>query len=281
MVDRPVDGDRAARRRHYEIERELAGRLRNASKEERKRLYGELYAELFRRVELPGNAEAQLAQVGLLLRLLEPLLSGRRSFLEIGAGACRLSLELAGRLDRVWAVDAVDPAIDPATAPGGFRFVTDGEFGETVQDDSVDLALSCHFVEHLHPDDLADHLTTVLGKLTGGGAYVVVTPNRLYGPHDVSRGFSPVPVGFHLREYTHIELADELRAAGFDPVHVISEIGAPPSGASWWKVRAGERFLDAVPFGIRRWCLDRAPRQAPFRPLEQVKLIGFKPEVAG
>ncbi len=62
-------------RRHFEIERELANRLRASSKEDRRTLYGEIYEELFRRVEMPGNAEAQRAQVGLLLELVSPFVS--------------------------------------------------------------------------------------------------------------------------------------------------------------------------------------------------------------
>ena len=38
-------------RLHYEVERELSDRLRAASAEERATLYGEVYDELFRRVE--------------------------------------------------------------------------------------------------------------------------------------------------------------------------------------------------------------------------------------
>ena len=38
-----------------------------------------------------------------------------------------------------------------------------------------------------------------------------------------------------------------LGEAGFDPVHVISKIGAPPSSDSWWKVRAGEGILAQEP----------------------------------
>ena len=37
---------------HYKIEKELASKLRNASKEERKHLYTSLYDELFKRVPL-------------------------------------------------------------------------------------------------------------------------------------------------------------------------------------------------------------------------------------
>ena len=281
MARTPTEGELEGLRRHFEIERELADRLRKAPKERRKHLYAEVYAELFRRVEMPGNAAAQRAQVGLLLELLEPLLDGVGTFLEIGAGACELSLALAERLDRVWAVDAVDPEIDPGRTPDGFTFVPGGELEESVPADGVDLALSCHLVEHLHPDDLRDHLSMVFGKLTGGGAYVVVTPNRLYGPHDISRYFSDEPLGFHLREYSHIELAAELERAGFDPVRVMRRIGESPAAGSRRWVAAAERVLDALPVPVRRWCLERAPRAEPFRPLEQVKLVGFKPEGRG
>jgi SAM-dependent methyltransferase len=265
-------------RRHYEIERELADRLRQSNSEERPRLYAELYAELFRQVELDGNADAQRAQVGLLLRLLEPLLGGCRTFLEIGAGTCELSLELAGRLDRVWAVDAVDPGIDPGSAPAGFAFVEAGAVASTVPPGAVDLALSCHFVEHLHPDDLQDHLGLVRSRLAPGGAYVVVTPNRLYGPHDVSRYFSDTPRGLHLREYSHLELGRELEEAGFEPVAVVGRLGEGPDLRRWRRVAIAERLLGALPTPFRRWALDHAPRRAPFRPLEQVKLVGFRPD---
>lgn len=263
-------------RRHFEIERELADRLRNADRERRKTLYREVYDELFQRVELVGNAEAQTAQVGLLQQLLEPFLEGVGSFLEIGAGSCELSLELAKRLDRVWAVDAVEPGLEPAGAPAAFRFVTSDAVGSKVPSGTVDLALSCHFVEHLHPDDLGEHFREVAEKLVPGGAYVVVTPNRLYGPHDISRHFSDVPLGFHLREYTHTELAAELRAAGFGEVRFVGRIGEAPGSGGLVKVGSAERILGALPGGFRRWLLDRAPRQAPFRPLEQVKLVGYR-----
>ena len=281
MAPKPTEAELEGLRRHFEIERELADRLRQAPKEVRQHLYAEVYAELFRRVEMPGNAAAQRAQVGLLLGLLEPLLDGVKTFLEIGAGSCELSLALAGRLDRVWAVDAVDPEIDPGRTPEAFTVGPDGELDEAVPPDSVDLALSCHLVEHLHPDDVQDHLSAVFGKLTPGGAYAVLTPNRLYGPHDISRFFSDQPLGFHLREYTHVELAAELERAGFAPVRVMRRIGEPPNPGAWRRVAAAERVIDALPAPVRRWILERAPREEPFRPLEQVKLVGFKPEGRG
>jgi len=269
------DVDRDRLRRHFEIERELADRLRRASKKERKTLYGELYDELFRRVEMPGNSEAQRAQVGLLLELVRPLIEGRRSFLEIGAGSCDLSLALAERLDRVWAVDAVDPGLSTESTPPSFHFVGAEALRESVPRGSVDVALSCHFVEHLHPDDLADHLGDMFNLLVDDGAYVVITPNRIYGPHDISRGFSDHAVGLHLCEYTHRDLALALRRAGFPDIRVFRRLGEPPrSGGAL--IGLVEQVVGALPGRWRRALVSLAPRQAPFRPLEQVKLVGFK-----
>jgi SAM-dependent methyltransferase len=278
VAGRPTEEELDELRRHFEIERELADRLRSATAAERRDLYPRVYEELFRRVELAGNEEAQRAQVGLLLRLLEPFLTGCRTFLEIGAGTCDLSLALAPRIDRVWAVDAVAPSLDVEDLPPAFSFVIDRELDEVVPAGEVDAALSCHFIEHLHPDDVGVHLETVLGKLTPGGVYVVVTPNRLYGPHDISRHFSAEPVGLHLREYSHGDLVEELRAAGFDRVGVIGGIGELPKPAAGARVRAAEGLLEALPRGLCRWLLDRAPRHPPFRPLEQVKVAAYKPE---
>ena len=263
-------------RRHFEIERELAIRLRVASKDRRRTLYGEIYEELFRRVEMPGNSEAQRAQVGLLLELADPFLEERTSFLELGAGSCDLSLALAERLERVWAVDAVDPGLAPGSAPPGFCFVAAEDVPTVVPKAEINVALSCHFVEHLHPDDLNDHFVEVLDLLVEGGVYLVVTPNRIYGPHDISRGFSNRAEGLHLREYTHADLAHALRRAGFGDVRAIGRLGQKPRRGRLGAIGAIERVLDGLPGRWRRALLSRVSRRAPFRPLEQVKLAGFK-----
>jgi SAM-dependent methyltransferase len=276
-MDGTADGnDRDRLRRHYEIERELADRLRASSKDQRRTLYGELYSEFSRRVEMPGNSEAQRAQVGLLLQLVDPFVEDRTSFLEVGAGSCDLSLALAQRVDCVWAVDAVDPALTPDATPAGFHFVPVDRVRDTIAPACVDVALSCHLVEHLHPDDLPDHLSEILDLLVEGGVYLVVTPNRIYGPHDISKGFSDRAVGLHLCEYTHHDLAGKLRRAGFADVRVIGRVGEPPRSGGLFFIGVVERVVDALPGRWRRALLSKAPRQAPFRPLEQVKLAAFK-----
>ena len=87
-------------RQHYEVERELAARLRAASADERRRLYAVLYDELYRRVpdhpQLTGksSAESTAATVATRMKLLRRFLRPDTTFLEVGAGDCALSLEV-------------------------------------------------------------------------------------------------------------------------------------------------------------------------------------------
>jgi hypothetical protein len=46
-----------------------------------------------------------------------------------------------------------------------------------------------------------------------------ITPNRLSGPWDISRGFDEVATGLHLKEYTVGDLAQQFMAAGFSRVY--------------------------------------------------------------
>jgi SAM-dependent methyltransferase len=80
---------------------------------------------------------------------------------------------------------------------------------------SFDVAFSSQLIEHLHPDDVGLHLSAVYRVLREKGVYAFDTPNRLNGPHDVSKYFDEVATGFHLKEWTYRELACELKQAGF------------------------------------------------------------------
>jgi predicted SAM-dependent methyltransferase len=51
-------------------------------------------------------------------------------------------------------------------------------------------------MEHLHPDDAFEQLKQIYTALTPGGLYICTTPNRLTGPHDVSKYFDETAAGF-------------------------------------------------------------------------------------
>ena len=88
-------------REHYEIERQLALKLRNASKEERSYLYSDLYNELFRRVQHHPQITRKISTknsrkyLKSQMRFLRPFLKDNSLFLEVGPGDCSLSIEVS------------------------------------------------------------------------------------------------------------------------------------------------------------------------------------------
>jgi len=222
MTDDPRNGrDTAALHRHYLVERELADRLRSADPAERKGLYRTVYDELFRRVIDhpqhsrkidPARHEARTAQQ---FHLLRRHLGSEKVFIEVGAGDCHLTMAIAAEVDHAYGVDVSDVIADAAARSGQFtRLQSDGT-GIPLADGVVDVAYSHMLIEHLHPDDAAEHVREVYRVLGPGGVYVCETPHKYSGPHDISRYFDSVATGFHLKEYTFREMRAVFRAAGF------------------------------------------------------------------
>jgi len=250
-------------REHYRLEVELAGRLRASCREERQRLYTEVYDELFRRIPWHGQhvrGPTHMARVNrALLGFLRPWLRPGDTVLEIGAGDGTFAEALAGRSRHAYALDVSAGVFDGRETPANFDFLVSDGVSIPLADGAVDLAFSNQLFEHLHPDDVQPHLREVRRVLRPGGRYVVLTPTRLSGPHDVSGYFDDEPRGFHLREYTCGELAAELRAAGFRRVQALLKLKR-------WLLRypvgttaALERVLESQPRDRQRRLASRAP----------------------
>ena len=205
-------------RHHYDTERVLADRLRAAPPEERKRLYGTVYDELFREVpdhpqhERAKQPEERAQAVEAQMRYIRRYLAPSTHFLEIGAGDCALSRTVAQSAARVTAVD-VSCEIVPDDLPE--NVVVTISDGVSVPASGVDVAFSNQLMEHLHPDDAEAQLREIYTALKPGGRYVCITPSRVFGPHDVSKLFDDVATGFHLREYSNGDLRGLMRRAGF------------------------------------------------------------------
>lgn len=266
--------DRA--RQHYDIEVELAHRLRHSAADERRNgLYNEIYAERLARI--PSHPLAERARdparredaARMQLRLVDRFLTPRAVFVEIGPGDCALAAAVAERVRQVYAVDVNHDLAEAITLPTNLVMVKSDGASIPVPPASVDIAYSNQLLEHLHPDDARDHLREVFAALAPGGRYVCITPNRLSGPWDISRNFDETATGLHLREYTLSELADAFRDAGFDVSLLASYHGhVPIRRVPESPVRAVEFRLGQLPFRARRWLA---------APLTAVKLVGTKP----
>jgi SAM-dependent methyltransferase len=207
---------------HYEIERRLADRLRAASREERPRVYSEVYSELFDSLpdhpQKRSSAETCGGRVADRIRLLAPLLGSDGNYLEIGCGNAALPMAMAPLAHEVLGLDVTDALIDYAAAPCNFRFVKTDGVDIRLPDCSVDLAHSDQLIEHLHVDDVEPQVAEIYRVLKPGGHYLCSTPNRMTGPHDISIYFDDAATGLHMKEYDYASLREVLRRAGFSSV---------------------------------------------------------------
>lgn len=218
-------------RHHYEIEKSLADKLRKTDKAQRRELYATLYDELFQKVpqhpQLSRKLDKKKQKENTLwqMKFLKKYLDSTITFLEIGAGDCHLSLEVAKYVRKVIAVDVSDAISKSIYRPNNFELILSDGCTIPVPPQSVNVAYSNQLMEHLHPDDAKEQLERIFNALANGGSYICVTPHRLHGPHDVSKYFDNIATGLHLREYTIEELNMLFKEVGFSQVQLLRNIG--------------------------------------------------------
>ena len=206
---------------HYDIEVELADRLRNATAAERLSLYRSVYDELFQRVPdhsqitKKATAEANERRVRNELAKMSRLLKPSTVFAEVGPGDCAVAIAVARHVAKVYAIDVSAEITRQEETPDNFELLLTDGVSIPLPPDSVDVFFSHHLMEHLHPEDALVQLSNIYRALIPGGRYVCTTPNRFTGPHDVSRYFDREPRGLHLKEYSVGDLVGIFRTAGF------------------------------------------------------------------
>jgi SAM-dependent methyltransferase len=263
---------------HYQIEKQLAAKLRNGSKTERRKLYSETYDELFRRVPHHQQLARKVSsaertrRVQEQLSLLRRFLTPATCFLEIGAGDCALSLHLAERVRQVYALDVSETISRESRVPANFRLILSDGVSVPVPPGSITVAYSNQLMEHLHPEDAAEQLANIVKGIAAGGIYVCVTPSLLTGPHDISRYFDDTATGFHLKEYTATELRRIFHDAGFRRTVQYARLRSWYFPVPAWLTSALERALGAVSPSLRkRLCRNRLARG-----LLGIWLVGWK-----
>ncbi|MBK8014729.1 MAG: class I SAM-dependent methyltransferase [Deltaproteobacteria bacterium] len=227
-----------------------------------------MYDELYRRVpdhpQLTRKAGAHERREAVLrqVALLEPLLRPNGSFLEIGPGDCALSFEVAKIVRDVYGVDVSDVITRTLSPPSNFHLTLSDGCSIPLPPGSIDVAYSNQLMEHLHPDDARTQLENIHRVLAPGGRYVCVTPNRLTGPHDISRSFDRSARGFHLKEYTASELERLFLDVGFSSVSIYALVKGRRVRLPSKIVALEETLLGASPFRLRRALTDRLPFRA-------------------
>lgn len=266
-------------REHYLVERELADRLRRAPRSERRALYSEVYDELFRRVpHHPMLQGAGLAprqrDIAHQLRFLRRFLTRESVFMEIGPGDCALAMHVAPLVKQVYAIDVSEQLTRGVVPPANFKLILSDGCSIPVPEGSIDVAFSNQLMEHLHPEDAREQLHNIHRSLAPGGIYLCITPNRLYGPCDISVYFDEVATGFHLREYTARDLRALFAGAGFAEVRFYARVRGRFLRCPCWAIAALESTLGALPYSLRKPLADTAPMRA----LLELRVAAIKQE---
>ena len=197
-------------------------------------------------------------QAAMLRRRVPP----EACFMEIGAGDCALSSAMAGHAGRIYAVEVSEAIVSGVRLPHNVQVALARGCAIPVPPGTVDYAFSDQLMEHLHPDDAREQLGEIHRSLAPGGAYFCITPNRLYGPRDISAGFDDVASGLHLREYSARELRALLLETGFSQVRFHAGSDAFVVRLPYALVAALETALEALPARWRRRLAGTAPLRA-------------------
>lgn len=210
--------------------------------------------------------------------LFEQELRGK-SVLDVGCGDGAFLVEVDRKVEhgKLTGLDAVVPPSDNGI---GIDFhATDIVKFELP--DSYDVAFSDNVIEHIAPADLPFHLESIRSALNPGGTMIVLTPNRLFGPWDVTRIVDDtykgrVPAcGTHVCEMTHIELMDLLGRHGFGKFRTVwptAKIKQKKQNKRYpgWLTKWAERVPGFVPL------MRRVPNKWKILPAYEISMICTK-----
>ena len=105
------------------------------------------------------------------ISLLQKRFTPRTVFMEIGGADSSLALWAAGYVERVYTIDVSGKFLHDVLVPCNVRIVICDGVRIPVPEASVHIAWGGAFMDHLHPDDVRDHLKSVRRSLLPGGQY--------------------------------------------------------------------------------------------------------------
>jgi len=247
-------------RRQYEMEKKLAAQIRAARPEMRESEANAAYSEFYAAFPHPSSRpDGRMGATPHKERLLNALLPQTGRILELGCGYGHTLASLDNARRTLTGIDLSERAIDEAKRSyPRLQFIQGSCISPRIGDEVFDAVFSIDFIEHLHPDNVATHLTSMHQYLKPGGLCVIMTPHSRVGPHDISRFFDRLATGLHLREYSYRDLVLLARHAGFTALRtpllpfrcyrLVPRLTAPTLVLVAWK-QALEWIFGAVPVG--------------------------------
>ena len=95
-----------------------------------------------------------------------------------------------------------------------------------MKDNSIDIFYADNVIEHILPDESKKIFDLLYKKMKSGGVLFMIIPNRLMGPHDISKYFlkkGSKATGFHFMEMSYGETICKFLKSGFRPNYIFSK----------------------------------------------------------
>ena len=183
-----------------------------------------------------------------LVNLFRKELEGK-SILDVGCGEGEFLRSIDASLEhkKLVGID-VSPAILPRQL-GNIEFVPGNVINFSI-DYEFDVVFSDNIIEHIALADLRTHLQSVKNAMAQGGTLIIITPNRLFGPSDVTNIIDCSytnqigALGGHLHETTYTELISMLKEHGFSSFKTVIPIWR--ARQQFPNVRISPRFMHAI-----------------------------------
>lgn len=273
------------------LEFEYAKRLRECPVQERKALYVEAYSAVSElaverfQSDRPEDRTAGTSKktITLILKFIDK----NDNVLEIGSGRGYTCFMLSPYVKSIVGIEVSSSGIKESQDISTKMGLTNVEFKQISATDLIDHFESNHFnictcidvLEHLHPDDAREHLQQAFSILKPGGKYFIQMPNRLTGPHDITKTELPdakAALGFHLNESTYREVIGLMKTIGFEKIRIVVWLKTIP-----WKPKRPTNLYYQI--GTAAEFLFRlSPAFLHFSLLEEalaIRLVACKPRV--
>ena len=276
-------------REWQKLEFEYAEKLRESNSKERKKLYNKAYSEVAEKVaeSFTSNSpdERTAGTNPKLVKSLSHFLDKSDHVLEVGCGRGYTCLHLSPHVASIVGVDVSKPVLDEASNLLSQKKVNNAkieqgsalELNNQFKHEQFDACISIDVVEHLHPEDAKKHLEQVFNILKAGGKYIVIMPNRLSGPHDITKTVFPeekIPLGFHLNESTNKEMVNIMGEIGYHNFESLHRKILPTKHFNFLTLPAQlkimcENLYEILPESLRHRILNR---------VITIRLIAYKPK---
>lgn len=207
-----------SRQAQFELERLWREKILSSSRENRATIVDQAYREIFEKFpnhsRLARTDEVARCAGRMKARLISPLLRRESTVLEIGCGTGYVVQALNEQgFDCTGAEISQDML--GICKKRGLKVIRGSAHQIDCPDASFDAVFSQEVLEHLHPEDVPLHFQEAHRLLRPNGLLIVETPNCRTGPQDISRGYTRVPQGLHLKEWSVRELIQLFQDAGF------------------------------------------------------------------